>query len=94
MDMNNSGRIETRRCKICDQPIIATCDRTKESKLMLFETGRAADPITTHTMYPTAEEQDDLCFRCRRKGALKVGKQSGPRTVPFDKMEGNKINAN
>lgn len=91
MKLNKFGRIEMRRCRICDQELIATCDRTKKSKLVLFKTGRAQDPITTHMMYPTAEEQDDLCHRCRQGNDSKVGKQSGPTIVPFDKIEGNKI---
>lgn len=91
MTLNELGRTATRRCRICNQPIIATCDRTKESELVLFKTGRAADPITTHMMYPTAEEQDDLCYRCRHRKDSKVGRQSGPTIVPFDKIDGNKI---
>ncbi len=81
MTLNSLGRIETRRCRICNQPIITTCDRTKKSKLTLFETGRTADPITEHMMYPTAENPDDLCHRCKHGNDLKVGKQSGLSTI-------------
>jgi len=91
MELNDLGRVNVRRCRICNQPIIATCDTTKGSKLMLFKTGRAADPITWHMMYPTVEEQDTLCHRCRYGNDPKVGKQSGPTIVPYDGIDGDYI---
>ncbi|MCK4420784.1 hypothetical protein KAW48_03220 [candidate division WOR-3 bacterium] len=94
MALDRLGRIEERRCRSCGQPIIATCDRTAQSYLTLFETGRAADPIAEHIMHPTAEKQNDLCHRCRWGNDPKVGRQNGLTIVPFDKIKGNKINAN
>lgn len=76
MKINKFGKIKTRRCKSCDQELIATCDTTKESEAVKFETGRAGEPLVNHMMYPTAEEQSELCFRCSRAGRLRAGKNS------------------
>lgn len=64
MPLNKFGRVDVRRCRICNQPLIATCDRTAEPELVKVMTGRVAEPFAYHFMYSTAEKQSDLCFRC------------------------------
>ena len=76
MKLNEFGRSKARRCRICDQELIATCDTTKPAELVEFETGRAGEPLIEHMFYPTAKTQSDLCFRCSRAGRLKPGKDS------------------
>lgn len=71
-------RCAVRRCRICCQPLIATCDRSKPSQLDKFK-GREETKTKPQFMwmFPTADEQSDLCGYC--EGVLnpvKVGKES------------------
>lgn len=86
MEINKFGRIKTRRCKSCDQELIATCNTTEESEVVKFKTGRAGEPLVTHMMFPTAETQSDLCFRCSRAGRLKPGKDSALTKLTMDSI--------
>ena len=62
-----------RRCVICNQPIIVTCDKTKKSELVRFDgsTGSETKPQFMW-MYPTAKEQSNLCFyhRTQKEAAI------------------------
>lgn len=56
------------RCRICNQPLIATCDETKPSKLTEFMgTSWLKTKPQFMWMFPTAKEQSDLCWYCQRE---------------------------
>ncbi|MCK4330912.1 hypothetical protein KAX02_13865 [candidate division WOR-3 bacterium] len=62
----------------CDAPLIATCNRSKSSELIEFK-GRewTKKKPQKMAMYPTAEEQSDLCFWHQRKDIRdKVGRET------------------
>ena len=66
------------RCSICNQVLIATCDRTKPSQLVEFK-GRDGTEAKPQFMwlYPTAKEQSKLCPYCEdRLYPMKIGKES------------------
>ncbi len=50
-------------CRLCGDALIATCDRTQKSELVEYA---GQEDMKTKPqlmwMYPTAEEQSDLCF--------------------------------
>lgn len=50
-------------CRICGGPLIVTCDRSKKSVLTeVMGMGWMKTAPEYMWMYPTAEEQSDLCF--------------------------------
>ena len=66
------------RGQTCRVPLITTCDRSKPSEPMEF---RGIEWNKKHPqkmmMYPTADEQEDLCFWHQRKSIRdKIGKES------------------
>lgn len=71
-------RCELPRCSICDQLLLATCDRSKPSELTEFM-GREWTKTKPQFMmlYPTAKEQSRLCPYCEdRLHPIKIGKES------------------
>jgi hypothetical protein len=71
-------RCELPRCRICNHPLIATCDRSKPSQLVHYK-GREETKTKPQYMwvFPTAEEQSSLCPYCESKlHSIKVGKES------------------
>ena len=66
------------RGQTCDTPLIATCDTSKPSEPTEFKgqdwTKKKPQMMA---MYPTAEEQGDLCFWHQRKNIRdKVGRET------------------
>ena len=66
------------RGEICGTPLIATCDRLKPSELTEF---RGTEWIKKNPqkmmLYPTAEEQENLCFWHQRKHTeYKIGRET------------------
>lgn len=66
------------RGEICGTPLIATCDRSKSSELTEFRGTEWTKKNPQKIMlYPTAEEQSDLCFWHQRcNSADVVGKET------------------
>ena len=56
------------RCRICNQLLLATCDRTQPSEPVEFlGTSWLKTKPQIMRMYPTAEEQSDLCWYHQKK---------------------------
>jgi hypothetical protein len=55
-------------CRLCGDALIATCDKTKKSVLteVVGQEWTKTKPQLMR-MYPTAEEQSDLCFYHQRR---------------------------
>ena len=68
----------TKRCNNCNQLLIATCDRSKPSKLTKFKGIEWTEKHPQFMMlYPTAEEQSKLCPYCEDKlYPPEIGKES------------------
>lgn len=66
------------KCWKCGQLLLATCNRSKPSKLTEFMgTGWTEKKPQFTMLYPTAEEQSSLCPYCENKlYPAKIGKES------------------
>lgn len=66
------------RCSICDQLLLATCDRSKPSELVETKGIEWTKTKPQFMMlYPTAEKQSLLCPYCEdRLYPIKIGKES------------------
>lgn len=71
-------RCELPRCSLCDQLLLATCDRSKPSELTEF---KGIEWIKTKPqfmrMFPVVDKQSKVCFYCEeRLHPIKIGKES------------------
>ena len=71
-------RYELPHCRICNQLLIATCDRSKPSESVEFKGREWTERKPQFMMlYPTAKEQSKLCPYCEDKlYPIKIGKES------------------
>ena len=71
-------RYKLPRCSICNQLLLATCDRSKPSELTEFKGIEWTKTKPQFMMlYPIAEEQSKLCPYCEeRLQPMKIGKES------------------
>lgn len=56
-------------CRICGQPLIATCDKTKKSEIVEWMGSEWTKTKPQFiNMYPTARRQINLCFYHQQEG--------------------------